>query len=82
MPEPDADQEEPPVAGVYRHAWPNSRLGEIDGGDVAGLEEVEGLGQLRAESGEELAAGGEGGVGWAAAADEDDGGGKGVGAFC
>ena len=43
--------------------------------------ELEGVGEFGAEGREEFAAGGEGGVGGASAADQDDAGGEGVGAF-
>ena len=48
---------------------------------LAAWRRLEGLGEFGAEGGEELAAGGEGGVGGASAADEDDAGGEGVGAL-
>jgi hypothetical protein len=40
----------------------------------------QGLRQFGFERGDEFAAGGGGGIGWALAADEDDAGGQGVGA--
>src|SRR5690606_34305228 len=62
-------------------------LGEVDGSDggavVAGAfcHLVEGEGEGGVELAEELAAGDGGGVGRAGAADEDDAGGEGVGAY-
>lgn len=70
------------ILGVDGHAGADAGLGEVYGGDVALLEGFEGGGELAFEFGEELAAGGFGGVGGAGAADEDDGGGEGVGTIC
>ena len=66
------------VAGVDRHAGTDGGLGEIDRGDVAGLQVREGRGKLGLEGGDELAAGGQRGVRATLAADEDDAGGEGV----
>ena len=71
---------ESPVAGVYGHAGANRGLGEIDGGDVARLEEAECGRQLCPEGGHALAACCGRRVGGAAAADEDDAGGESIGA--
>jgi len=53
-------------------------LGEVDRGDVAGLEEVDCLGEFGTESGEELAPSGQRGVSGAGSTDEDDAGGESV----
>ena len=45
----DGAAAEPPVPGVYGHAGADRRLREVDRRDVAGLEEVEGLGEFGAE---------------------------------
>ena len=71
-------------ASAWLAGWSNTEmrmnrsLGEVDGGDVAGLEEAEGRRELRSEGGHALAAGGAGRVGGTTAADEDDAGGESI----
>ena len=75
------------VLGEDRHARPDDRLREVHRRDgrtvVAGAfgHLVEGLGQHGVQLAQELAAGDGGRVGGALAADEDDAGGEGVGAY-
>ena len=67
------------VAGVDRHAGADGCLGEIDRGDVSGLQVREGGGKFGLQGGDELAAGGQGRLLQALAADQDYAGGEGVG---
>ena len=69
------------VAGVDRHARADGCLRQIDRRDVAALQVGQGHRQFRFEGRNELAAGGQGRVPRAPAADQDDAGGEGVGAY-
>ena len=60
------------VAGVDRHAGADAGLGQVHRRDVAALQVTQGRGQLAFERVEEVAAGGEGCVVGAWAADKDD----------
>jgi hypothetical protein len=70
------------VFGKNGHAGADAGLGQVYGGDVALLQGFEGFGEFAFEFGEELAAGGFGGVGGAGAADEDNRGSESVGFTC
>ena len=67
------------VAGEDAHAGADGRLGEVDGGDAAAAQGLDGLGEGAAQLAHEAAAVGHGGVLGTGPQHEDDGGGQGVG---
>ena len=60
------------VAGVYGHAGAYRRLGQVDRGDIAGLEEPKRQRKFAAERGQKLTPGRREGIGRATAADQDN----------